>query len=70
MEEYDAGRALYLDWARRVVALGGSVSAEHGIGKLKTAMLALMYGEDGIAQMRGVKRCFDPHGRLNIGNLF
>jgi D-lactate dehydrogenase (cytochrome) len=70
MEEYDAGRALYLDWARRVVALGGSVSAEHGIGKLKTAMLALMYGEDGIAQMREVKRCFDPQGRLNIGNLF
>lgn len=70
MEDYEAGRALYLDWARRVVALGGSVSAEHGIGKLKTAMLALMYGEDGVAQMRTLKRCFDPQGRLNRGNLF
>jgi D-lactate dehydrogenase (cytochrome) len=70
MEEYEAGRALYLHWARRVVALGGSVSAEHGIGKLKAEMLKLMYGAEGIEQMRAVKRCFDPQWRLNRGNLF
>ena len=70
MQEYDRGKALYLDWAKSVVAMGGTVSAEHGIGKLKTAMLRVMYGDAGIEEMRAVKRCFDPRGRLNPGNLF
>lgn len=68
--DYEHGRALYREWALRVVALGGSVSAEHGIGKLKRELLLAMYGADGIAQMRRVKRCFDPAFRLNRGNLF
>jgi D-lactate dehydrogenase (cytochrome) len=70
LAEYETGRALYLKWARTVVALGGTVSAEHGIGKLKTAMLREMYGEDGIRQMRELKRKFDPGMMLNPGNLF
>jgi D-lactate dehydrogenase (cytochrome) len=69
-DEYAHGKALYLDWARWVVARGGSVSAEHGIGKLKRDMLRVMYGEAGIAAMREVKRVFDPQGRINPGNLF
>jgi D-lactate dehydrogenase (cytochrome) len=70
MEEYDRGKALYLAWAGKVVAMGGTVSAEHGIGKLKTAMLLEMYGEQGIEEMRRVKRLFDPEWRLSPGNLF
>jgi D-lactate dehydrogenase (cytochrome) len=69
-EEYTRGKALYLDWARWVVAQGGSVSAEHGIGKLKRDMLRVMFGDDGIAAMRKLKRMFDPHGKINPGNLF
>jgi len=38
LEEYRNGKDLYLKWAARVVEIGGSVSAEHGIGKLKTDM--------------------------------
>jgi D-lactate dehydrogenase (cytochrome) len=70
LEEYARGKALYLDWARRIVELGGSVSAEHGIGKLKVAFLQLMFGEEAIAEMRALKACFDPAGLLNPGNLF
>lgn len=70
LEEYARGKALYETWARQVVAWGGSVSAEHGIGKLKTNLLQVMYGLDGIAEMRALKRVFDPAGRLNAGNLF
>ena len=49
MDDYERGRALYHTWAEQIVAWGGSVSAEHGIGKLKVSLLQLMYGEDGIA---------------------
>ena len=70
MEEYECGKALYLKWARQVVAWGGSVSAEHGIGKLKIPFLRLMLGEDGIEKMCQLKTLLDPGGILNAGNLF
>ncbi len=71
MEEYEVGKAVYLDWAREVIhRMGGTVSAEHGIGKLKIALLKEMYGEEGVRQMRAVKQAFDPEFRLNRGNLF
>lgn len=70
LAEYESGKQLCLGWARRIIALGGTVSAEHGIGKLKIALLSEMYGTDGIAGMQSLKRTFDPAGILNRGNLF
>ncbi len=68
--EYDKGRAIYLRWAERIASLGGTISAEHGVGKIKTALLRVMYGEEGVSEMRAVKRIFDPECRLNRGVLF
>ena len=68
--EYVAGKQLYSAWARQIVRWGGTISAEHGVGKLKNALLKEMYGDDGIQQMRELKKIFDPHNRLNPGNLF
>ncbi len=68
--EYESGRALVLSWARAAVAMGGTVSAEHGIGKLKTELMAVMAGAEGLAAMRALKALFDPEGRLNPGTLF
>ncbi len=70
MEELAKGKELYLKWAAEVVAMGGSVSAEHGIGKIKVPLLETMFRPDGIAAMREVKKIFDPGGILNQGNLF
>jgi D-lactate dehydrogenase (cytochrome) len=70
MSEYEKGKSLYMKWAKQIVALGGSVSAEHGIGKIKAPFLRLMYGDDAIAQMRSLRILFDPELVLNRGNLF
>jgi len=69
-DEYDKGKSLYLSWAKEIVAMGGSVSAEHGIGKIKPPFLKMMYGEDAITGMRALKLLFDPDLALNPGNLF
>jgi len=70
MEDYNKGKELYYKWAGEVIRKGGTISAEHGIGKLKTELLAEMYGENGIEQMQSVKRLFDPDNILNRGNIF
>lgn len=49
----------------RVVAEGGSVSAEHGIGRAKRHWLARQRGPQAVAAMRAVKAALDPDGILN-----
>lgn len=69
-EEYLKGKEIYLELCKKAVEHGGTVSAEHGIGKLKKEYLKLMYGEKGINEMKKVKRYLDPNNLLNIGNMF
>jgi len=68
--EVEAARRLYRTWAEQVGSWGGTISAEHGVGKLKKAFLPLMLGEEGVRQMRAVKAVFDPGNRLGPGTLF
>lgn len=68
--EYQRGQALYGRWAQAISEMGGAVSAEHGVGKLKRAFLQTMYGREAIEQMRELKRAFDPQWLLSPGNLF
>ena len=70
MDELTAGKELFEQFARRAVELGGTVAAEHGIGKLKRNFLQLMYTPAEIDQMRAIKRALDPHEILNPGVLF
>jgi len=70
VQDYLRGKALFQEWARQIINAGGTVSAEHGIGKLKIAQLSEMYGALAIAEMRALKRCFDPLGALNPGTMF
>jgi D-lactate dehydrogenase (cytochrome) len=69
-EELAGAKKAYVEFARHAVRLGGSVSAEHGIGRLKKAFLSIQYPEDVIEGMRRIKRAFDPAGTLNPGVLF
>ena len=52
-----------------VLQLGGSVSAEHGIGVAKRAWLVRQRGEEAVAAMVALKRALDPDGVLNPGVL-
>jgi FAD/FMN-containing dehydrogenase len=52
------------------ISLGGSFSAEHGIGVLKVQELATWRGGVPLDLMRAVKRAIDPLGIMNPGKLF
>ncbi len=52
-----------------VVAAGGSISAEHGIGQMKRAELERLSSPARMRALRGIKAAFDPLGILNPGKL-
>jgi len=56
--------------AKKAVALGGCVSAEHGIGKMKRRQMALQYPPHIICAMEALKKEFDPAGIMAPGNIF
>ena len=68
--DYAAGKKLFLKWAAKVTEMGGAVSAEHGVGKIKRDFLTVMYGKEHIAQMASLKAQLDPKAQLGRGNLF
>ncbi|KPK61839.1 MAG: hypothetical protein AMK73_07555 [Planctomycetes bacterium SM23_32] len=68
--ELEQGEELYVEFAREAVRLGGSVAAEHGIGRIKKRFLPIQFGAEHLAAMRAVKAALDPDGILNPGVLF
>jgi len=69
-EELEKAKAIYRSLCTKAVALGGSVSAEHGIGKIKKAHFADMVGPEVLDRFRCLKTTLDPHWILGRGNLF
>jgi len=55
---------------QKAVEMGGTVSAEHGIGKIKHKYLKVMYGREGVSEMAKIKKAFDPHCILGLDNIF
>jgi D-lactate dehydrogenase (cytochrome) len=72
LDDLKRGREALLEIAGAVIRMGGAPLAEHGVGRsaLKQRMLQLLYGEDGIDEMRAIKRALDPEGKLSPGVLF
>ncbi len=69
-QEAETASALLDEFAKHAVALGGTVSAEHGLGKRKAKLLALQYTAEDIERMAAVKRRLDPHWLLGRGTIF
>lgn len=69
-KEAEKARHIYGRCIAQAIMLGGCVSAEHGIGKLKRKYLAAMMGERYLNEMAAIKRAFDPNGILGRGNMF
>jgi D-lactate dehydrogenase (cytochrome) len=67
--ELQRAKAIYAEFAAAIVARGGCVSAEHGIGRIKKHFLPLQYGAATLDAMRAAKRWLDPEWRLNPGVL-
>lgn len=69
-DDFIKSKNIYFEICTEAVRLKGTVSAEHGIGKMKRDYLLMMYGESVISQMAKLKLVFDPNKILNIGNIF
>lgn len=68
-EQYVRSRVLYQRLAAAAVELGGTVSAEHGVGKLKHPFLEAMIGRDGMREIARVKAALDPACILGRNNI-
>lgn len=53
-----------------VVAMGGTISGEHGIGLVQKQYMDIAFPEVTLDLMRGIKKVFDPKGILNPGKIF
>jgi FAD/FMN-containing dehydrogenase len=68
--EADIATRLLREFAEHAVELGGTVSAEHGLGKRKAKLLELQYSQEEIDIMRRIKQRLDPQWLLGRGTLF
>jgi len=69
-EELPKAEKLAEELAREAVGMGGTVSAEHGIGKLKRKLLSIQYDQEAISQMLRTKIALDPNMIMCPGNIF
>jgi len=68
--ELKNAKLVYLQLAREAVRLGGTISGEHGIGRLKKNLLNVMYDQKLLTQFHQIKLAFDPYSCLENGVIF
>jgi glycolate oxidase len=66
----EKSRAVRRDLLLLTKRLGGTISAEHGVGAFKASYLALEHGDVGVSVLEAFKRRCDPDGILNPGKLY
>jgi len=69
-DEIKRAHAAFEEIFDAAIAMGGTITGEHGVGIAKKKYLPRLVGESGIKVMRGIKQAFDPKGILNPGKVF
>lgn len=69
-DEGARARELYVQFLKYAASVGGTLSAEHGVGKLKREYLRLFYSAGQLRGMAELKLALDPNGILGRGNIF
>ena len=67
--QFDQGMALVAGWAKKIIAMGGDVVVEHGVGKIKKHIFRSIALPEHLIVMRSVKQQLDPNGLWNPGNM-
>jgi D-lactate dehydrogenase (cytochrome) len=68
-EEFAHAKTVYNRCVEKAVALGGTISAEHGVGKIKRDYLPMMYGAEAIAGFGALKAVLDPQNLFGRGTM-
>jgi glycolate oxidase len=63
-------QAIIAELFKLVHGLGGTISAEHGIGLIQKSFMPIVFEETSLRLMRDIKRSFDPNGILNADKIF
>ena len=69
LKEMKEGLLIYREFAKKAVHLRGTISAEHGIGKIKKEFFSIMFSDTKLKEMKAVKNALDPGCMLNPGNV-
>jgi D-lactate dehydrogenase (cytochrome) len=69
-QQMPLARETYATLVDQILKWGGTVSAEHGVGKLKKEYYHKMIGNQALEELREIKKLLDPQGRFGAGNLF
>jgi D-lactate dehydrogenase (cytochrome) len=69
-EEFERAKKIYEVIVNKAIEIGGTFSAEHGVGKAKKDYLIKMYGKETIKKMVQIKNALDPNWILGRGNIF
>jgi glycolate oxidase len=67
VEQVARAQAAFEQIMRRAVGLGGTITGEHGVGRMKRGVLPDQLGPDVMALSRRIKAAFDPDGILSPG---
>ncbi len=69
-KQMSLARETYTTLVDQIFDWGGTISAEHGVGKLKKEYYHKMIGDQALAELQEIKYSLDPQGRFGAGNLF
>ena len=69
-KQISLARKTYAILVNQILKWRGTISAEHGVGKLKKEHYQKMVGDQALEELWRIKKTLDPQGRLGLGNLF